>query len=92
MSTLMTICITKIAESSGKGNLVKVVGRLQADDFAELLRIVQQLSDPVSLDLTELQAIDRPAVTLLRELIGRGVAVRSASPYVKLLLGSESQT
>jgi ABC-type transporter Mla MlaB component len=90
--TLVTICITTIAESSGKGNLVKVAGRLQADDFAELLRIVQQSNDPVSLDLTELQAIDRPAVTLLRELINRGVEVRSASPYVKLLLGSEGQT
>jgi hypothetical protein len=88
----MTICITTITDSSGEGNLVKVVGRLQADDFAELLRMVQQLNDPVSLDLTELQAIDRPAVTLLRELIGRGVEVRSASPYVKLLIGSEGQT
>jgi ABC-type transporter Mla MlaB component len=88
----MTICITTIAESSGNGNLVKVAGRLQADDFAELLRMVQQFGDPVSLDLTELQSIDRPAVTLLRELIGRGVEVRSATPYVTLLLGSERQT
>jgi hypothetical protein len=88
----MTICITTSAESSGNGNIVKVVGRLQADDFAELLRAVQQLNDPVSLDLTELQSIERPAVTLLRELIGRGVEVRSASPYVMLLLGSERQT
>ena len=88
----MTICINTIAESSGNGNIVKVVGRLQADDFAELLRAVEQLNDPVSLDLTELQAIDRTAVTLMRELIGRGVEVRSASPYVTLLLGSERQT
>ncbi len=88
----MTICINTIAESSGNGNIVKVVGRLQTDDFAELLRIVQQLNDPVSLDLTELQAIDRPAVTLLRELIGRGVEVRSASPYVMLLLGCKRET
>jgi ABC-type transporter Mla MlaB component len=88
----MTICITTIAESIGNGNIVNVAGRLQADDFAELLRIVQQLNDPVSLDLTELQAIDRPAVTLLRELIDRGVEMRSASPYVKLLIGSEGQT
>jgi hypothetical protein len=88
----MTICITTIAESSGQGNLVKVVGRLQVNDFAELLRIVQPLNDPVSLDLTELQAIDRPVVALLRELIGRGVEVRSASPYVTLLLGSERRT
>ena len=88
----MTICITTIAEPSGNGNIVKVVGRLQADDFDELLRAVQQFDDQSSLDLTELQSIDRPAVMLLRELIGRGVEVRSASPYVTLLLGSERRT
>ena len=88
----MTICINIIGDSSGNGNIVKVVGRLQADDFAELLRVVQQCDDPVSLDLTELQAIDRPSVTLTRQLIDRGVEVRSASPYVKLLLGSERPT
>jgi hypothetical protein len=91
----MTICITTIAESSGNGNIVnivKVVGRLQADDLDELLVAVQQFDDRVSLDLTELQSIDRPAATLLRELIGRGVEVRSASPYVTLLLGFERRT
>ena len=88
----MTICITTIAEPSGNGNIVKVVGRLQADDFAELLAAVQQFDDRVSLDLTDLQSIDRPAATLLRELIGRGVEVRAASPYVTLLLGSERRT
>jgi hypothetical protein len=88
----MTICINTVAESSGIGNIVKVVGRLQEDDFDELLGAVQQSDDPVSLDLTELQSIDRPAATLLCELIGRGVEVRSASPYVMLLLGSERRT
>ena len=88
----MTVRITTIAESRGNGNIVKVVGRLQADDFDELLGAVQQFDDRVSLDLTELQSIDRPAATLLRELIGRGVEVRSASPYVMLLLASERRT
>ena len=50
------------------------------------------MRDPVSLDLAELQLIDRAAVMLLRELIGRGVEVRAASPYVMLLLGPERQT
>jgi len=87
----MTIFITTSVGSSGKGSIVKVIGRLQVDDFAELLRTVQQVDDPVEMDLTELQSIDRPTVPLLRDLIGRGVEVRSASPYITLLLGSGRQ-
>ena len=37
---------------------MKVAGRLQADDFDELLAAVPQFDDRVSRDLTELQSID----------------------------------
>ena len=84
----MTIRITTIAEPSR--TIVKVDGRLQRGDFEELERMIQGLDGPAALDLTDLQSVDRAAAALLRKLIGLGVELRSASPYVKLLLESES--
>jgi hypothetical protein len=57
----MTICITTIGEATGNAKIVKIAGRLQSDDFDELLRVVHHCGDPVSLDLSELQSIDRPS-------------------------------
>ena len=85
----MTIRITTLAEPGG--TIVKVVGRLDRADFEELVRTMQLFGGHAGLDLTELQSIDRAAVIELRELINRGVEVRSASPYVKLLLESDSE-
>ena len=85
----MTIRITTIAEP--RGALVKVVGRLHCDDFDELVRTVQRFGGQVALDLTELQSVDRATAPQLRAFIGRGVEVRFASPYVKLLLETDSQ-
>ena len=85
----MTIRITAIAEPSR--TIVKVDGRLQHSDFEELERMVQGLDGPAALDLTDLQSVDRAAAALLRKLIGLGVELRAASPYVKLLLESESK-
>ncbi len=84
----MTIRITTIAEPSR--TIVKVDGRLQCGDFEELERMIQELEGPAALDLTELQSVDRAVAALLRKLIGLGVELRSASPYVKLLLEPES--
>ncbi len=84
----MTIRITTIAEPSR--TIVKVVGRLQSEDFDELVRMVEQLDSLAALDLTELQSVDRAVSSLLRDLVSRGVEVQSASPYVKLLLASQS--
>ncbi len=84
----MTIRITTIAEPSG--TIIKVDGWLQRGDFEELERMIQGLDGPAALDLTELQSVDRAVAALLRKLIGLGVELRSASPYVKLLLAPES--
>jgi len=85
----MTIRITTRVEPNR--TIVKVVGRLQRDDFDELVRIVAELGSFVALDLTELQSVDRVVATQLREFVRRGVEVCAASPYVKLLLESEPE-
>ncbi len=80
----MAIRITVIDETTC--TLLKVDGWLKREDSGELVQMIQDLKGPTSLDLTELHSIDRQAVEGLRQLIGMGVTVRAASPYVELLL------
>ena len=86
----MTIRITTITEPSG--TVLKVDGRLESADQEELVRTLQEREGPVTLDLTDLMAVDRSAAALLREILAMGVELRSASPYVKLLLASNPGT
>jgi hypothetical protein len=44
------------------------------------------LDGPVTLDLSDLQSVDRTSAALLRESIIAGTELRAASPYVELLL------
>jgi hypothetical protein len=85
----MTIRITTITEPGG--TVLKVDGRLASADQEELVRTLRERDGPVTLDLTDLMAADRSGAALLRELLAMGVELRSASPYVKLLLASHPE-
>ncbi|MCU0962859.1 MAG: hypothetical protein MUF48_22415 [Pirellulaceae bacterium] len=80
----MSVRITTIGTKDG--SLVKIDGWLHRVDVDELMRLVSTLEGPVALDLTDLQSADRDAVGVLRDLLGVGVELRAASPYIELLL------
>jgi ABC-type transporter Mla MlaB component len=66
--------------------VLKVDGRLKADDVEELTRAYRSLEGATALDLSELQSADRAGVEILRDLVSMGVEIRRASPYIELLL------
>ena len=66
--------------------VVKVDGRLHAEDVQELTRVFGAVQGSTELDLSELTSADRTGVAVLRELVSRGTNVRGASPYIELLL------
>lgn len=66
--------------------ILKVDGRLRADDVEELKRAYRSVPGATALDLSELQSADRDGVTVLRELVSLGVEIRSATQYFELLL------
>lgn len=82
----MSIHISATAKATR--TVVKVDGRLHADDMEELTRVLDSVQGPKELDLSELTSADRTGVAALRELISRGTEIRGASPYIELLLKS----
>ena len=88
MGAFVTIRITKTADAPQ--TVLKVDGRLKADDIEELTRAYQSAQGATALDLSELQSADSAGVEILRELVSMGAEVRSASPYIELLLKTKS--
>lgn len=84
----MAIRITKTVDD--RQTVLKVDGRLKADDVGELSRAYQSVQGAAALDLSELQSADRDGVAVLRELVSLGTEIRGASPYIELLLRAKS--
>jgi ABC-type transporter Mla MlaB component len=84
----VTIRISKMVDD--QHTVLKVDGRLKADDLDELTRACQSAPGATALDLSELQSADRAGVQILRELVSMGAEIRGASPYIKLLLKTKS--
>jgi ABC-type transporter Mla MlaB component len=84
VGAFVTIRITKTVDD--RQTVLKVDGRLKADDVEELSRAYQSVQGAPALDLSELQSADRDGVAILRELVSLGAEVRGASPYIELLL------
>ncbi len=80
----MAIRITRTV--SDRYTILKVDGRLKADDVEELDRAYQSVQGAAALDLRELQSADREGVAILRQLVSLGVVVCAATPYIELLL------
>jgi hypothetical protein len=67
--------------------VLKVDGRLSAQDTELLVDACSAVSGPLLLDLTNLKFADRRGVDALRELKARGAAIIGVSPYLGLVLG-----
>jgi hypothetical protein len=59
-------------------------------DIDDLKRVLQQVDGRVALDLVDLHSVDRAAVALLREILQVRDELYCVSPYVYLLLKSQS--
>jgi hypothetical protein len=70
--------------------LIRLAGWLEGEAVAELERVVSGRAEPLRLDLAELRSADPAGLTVLRALRARGAGLVGASPYIRLLLGTET--
>ena len=78
------------ATTERRRNVLRIMGRLRADDVPVLEERCSEIGPSDVLDLAELQSADAAGSQKLRELASEGVEIRGASPYVQLLIeGSE---
>ena len=70
--------------------VVKVTGRLAGAGVQELQRICHAVSGGLVLDLSDLVSTDEEGEEAIRALTRSEAEVRGASPYLRLLLESDS--
>ena len=71
-------------ETSERRELVTLAlsGRIQAEDLAELKRVMESYSKPVVLDLTGVKLIDRDAVRFLAKLETDNATITNCPRYI----------
>jgi anti-anti-sigma regulatory factor len=73
-------------KSDGEGTVIQVAGELRGQGVAELERLCRESTGHLSLDLSNLRAVEAKGVQLIRELSAKGVKLLGVTPYVDLLL------
>ena len=81
--------ITLSAESSR--TVLQVAGELVEEGAAELEKIASSVAGEILIDLSELRSADSSAIHALFSIADRGVELRRASPYIRLLLTREGE-
>ncbi len=80
----MAILITRVDHAERP--VLKVDGRLSAEDTDLLVQTCEAVVGPLVLDLSDLRFADRQGVGTLRDLQARGISLIGLSPYLALLL------
>jgi hypothetical protein len=70
--------------------VVRLDGWLEGEAVAELERVMSGCAGALRLDLTHLRSADPAGLIALRGLRARGAGLVGASPYIRLLLGTET--
>ncbi len=83
----MTVRI--IVDGTGARRLVRVEGRLTAEQVPELEGALGDDLDHASLDLQHLRSVDRGGLAALRRLRGAGVALRAVPPRIAYAIEDE---
>ena len=65
---------------------VRLAGRLQCEHAAELMRLCEESTTALRLDLTDLISVDPSGVETLLLMQERGAQLEGASPYIALQL------
>ena len=84
--SFMTIYISSSSDSGTR--IVRIEGWLEGEAVAELERVIDAGSGALRLDLSELRSADKVGLAALRAHRAAGASIVSASPYIKLLLGT----
>ena len=71
-----------------QGVVLRISGRIAGEDL-DVLRTALEEDRVVALDLTEVELIDRDAVTLLARTEGNGIDLRHCPAYIRVWLTRE---
>ena len=66
--------------------IVRLAGRLQCEHVDELMRMCEESTPALRLDLTDLVSVDPSGLETLSLIQQRGAQVEGASPYIALQL------
>jgi len=70
-------------EKSCDSHLLRVSGRIDAEDIAELQMEMQVLSSPIALELGEVTLVDAEAVSFLAEAEAGGTELRNCPLFIR---------
>ena len=84
------VAIRITTTATERQTILKIDGRLRADDVEELNRAYRSVTGATCLDLSDLQSADRDGAAILRKLVSLGAEVCAATPYIELLLETKA--
>jgi len=84
----VTVKISSLEESTGR--VVHVDGWLTASDVAALVGALGDHVRGTRIELANLRSADSAGIVALRGLEARGAVLRGAAPFLRLLLGAET--
>ena len=77
------------AKSDGVRTVLTISGRLSAAAVEELGRVRRAIEGAITVDLSSLVSADDDGIEAIRALSLAGDQIRSASPFVQLLLADD---
>ena len=76
-------------ETEGAAVVLHVAGRLAGDAITQLTDVCEPIEGQYVLDLSKLMFADEAGAEVIRTLRERGVDIRGASSFIKLLINGE---
>ena len=70
------------ASEAGK-TILRLIGRMQSEDIAELRLLMERSPSKVVLDLDDLALVDAEAVRFLKAAEGAGTVLRNCPPFIR---------
>jgi ABC-type transporter Mla MlaB component len=86
----MTLKIQRICEKHG--TRICLSGELRSSHLFDLRAEIEQVGQPVTLDLDEVDVVDVDGIRLLNECQTQGIQVVNCSPYIREWMLQEKRT
>jgi len=77
-------------KSEGSDTVVYIAGRLTGVAVEQLRKACDPIKGDFVLDLSNLMFADTEGISAIRTMCDKGVKVRKASPFIRLLLNEKS--
>ena len=86
----MTLKIQRIRENHG--TWICLSGELRCSHLLDLRAEIQQVAQPMTLDMDEVDVVDIDGIRLLNECQTQGIQVVNCSPYIREWMFQEKRT